>query len=147
MSRPAALWLRMVPASWRRLVPLLVVVQTGCGSRAPVGGDGVKAEAVSPADAGVADAAPLAGDFGADAAEVASADASLAEMGVAPCDAVAARFLTCPGVPEASKQQMAAASRRWHQEAEKSPDRLGELAAACLEIARLTEEMLLDLGC
>ena len=75
------------------------------------------------------------------------ADAGLAELGLAPCQAVVLRFMTCPGVPEDSKKQLASVSRRWYEEAQKSQESREKLAAGCLEMARLTEQMLLDLGC
>jgi hypothetical protein len=124
---------------------LVVLALAACGSRTPGASESAPP---APADAAVADAAPPADFSAADAAPPGpTADASLAEIGIAPCQAVVARFLTCPGVPEASKQQMTEAARRWHDEAEKSQERREELAAACLEIARMTEEMLLQAGC
>jgi hypothetical protein len=121
-----------------------------CGTRAPEPSSAPAPPA--PADASVADAArTAAADGGAAPEPVAdagpTADASLAELGLAPCQAVILRFMSCPGVPEDSKQQMAGASRRWHQEAQKSQESREKLAAACLEMARMTEQMLLDLGC
>ena len=121
----------------------LVVALAACGSRTPGASESAPA---APADAAFADAG-LPDASVADAAPIVTADASLAEIGIAPCQAVVARFLTCPGVPEVSKQQMAEAARRWRDEAEKSQERREELAAACLEIARMTEEMLLQAGC
>lgn len=124
---------------------LVLVVLAACGSRTPGASESAPPP---PADAAPIADAPVAQEFDvADAAPIATADASLAEIGIAPCQAVVARFLTCPGVPEASKQQMAEAARRWRDEAEKSQERREELAAACLEIARMTEEMLLQAGC
>jgi len=98
-------------------------------------------------DAGIADAGPP--DAGTDASVVAAfpSDAGLADIGVAPCQAMIARFLTCPNLPEDSKLQMAAAARRWREEAATSVQARESVAARCLEMARLSEQMLLGLGC
>jgi hypothetical protein len=125
---------------------LLLGWLAGCGSRTPDPAAG--SAAAGPPDAGPADASVAGMDLGpTDAAPAVVADASLAEIGAAPCEAVVARFLTCPGVPEESKKQMAEASRRWREEAQKSPEERARLAATCLEIARMTEQMLLEIGC
>jgi hypothetical protein len=135
-------------------VAAVAVAAQGCGTRAREGAGARPGEVVpvvgtladagassGPADAG---AAPLSG--GAEPTAI-PADAGLAEIGVAPCESVVARFLRCPGVPEESKRQMAEASRRWHEEADRSGEARERIAATCLEIARMTEEMLLKLGC
>jgi hypothetical protein len=137
----------MVPGRCRWLL-LAALAAEACGARSPDGG--VRAAApVSGADAGVEaalDTGPAdAGGDGGPAALV--SDASLVEIGVAPCEAVVARFLTCPAVPAGSKAQMAEASRRWRQEAATSVEARERLAATCLEIARMTEDMLLQIGC
>jgi len=135
----------MVRAGWRCL-PLLLL-WAACGNRAPE----PRAAPTAVADAGVvADAgAPDAGALAVSPADAGAplADAGLAELGVAPCQAVVMRFMACPGVPEDSKKQLASVSRRWYQEAQKSQESREKLAAGCLEMARMTEQMLLDLGC
>jgi hypothetical protein len=74
-------------------------------------------------------------------------DAGLLEIGVAPCQVVIARLLACPGVPEDSKRQMAEAARHFRDEAATSTEARESLAARCLEMARMTEPLLLQLGC
>jgi hypothetical protein len=122
---------------------LLLCAVSACGSRTP---QPETSPAPVVAASSPADAAPLpAIDAGVDAGP--PMDASLAEIGVAPCEAVVARFLGCPGVPEDSKRQMTAASRRWREEAATSVEARERLAATCLEIARMSEEMLVKIGC
>lgn len=131
---------------------LVLLAGAACGSRTPGGNS---ATAATPPDAGpvaeiaVADAAPATPDAGTASGHAIAvlADAGLAEIGIAPCEVVVARFLSCPGVAEESKQQMAAAAGQWREEAQKSVEAREKLAAACLEIARMTEEMLLKIGC
>lgn len=124
---------------------VVVLAVAACGSRKPE--PGPAAAAVIPPDAGPADAG-LA-DAGMDAGPVAliPTDAGLLEIGVAPCQVVIARLLACPGVPEDSKRQMAEAARRFRDEANASPGARESLAARCLEMARMTEPILLQLGC
>ena len=134
----------MPRAAWPCALLLLLAAQA-CGARAAEPAASGRTAAAGPSagsDAGPADAGAGASRSTADAG-----DAGLDEIGAAACDAVVARFLACPGVPEDSKVQMAAAARRWHEDAEKSPDARARVAAGCLEVAHMTEEMLLQLGC
>ena len=133
----------MLRATLVRVVVLLAVA--ACGSRTPE--PGPAAAAVMPPDGGPADAG-LA-DAGMDAGPVAliPTDAGLLEIGVAPCQVVVARLLACPGVPQDSKRQMAEAARHFRDEAAASPEARELLAARCLEMARMTEPLLLQLGC
>src|SRR5262245_7245654 len=96
---------------------LILLALAACGSRTPsgAGGSGAAVAPAPPIDAG---APPPPIDAGA-AAPAPPADAGLADIGVAPCESVVARFLRCPGVPEESKHQMAEASKRWHEEADR----------------------------
>jgi hypothetical protein len=125
---------------------MLLFAALACGTRspeparAPAAATGSGGRAAIAAD-GEADAGPGAADAGP------VADAGLAEIGASACDAVVARFLACPGVPEDSKRQLAAAAKRWHEDADRSQDARVHVAADCLEIAHMTEQMLLELGC
>jgi hypothetical protein len=136
---------------------LLALAGPACGSRTPAG---ARPSAAAPPDAGADGGGGAAGagdqdradaewklDEEAEDEDVSPLDAGLAEIGVASCEAVVARILRCPGVPEASKRQMAAASREWREAARRSPEARQKLAATCLEMARMTEEMLLEAGC
>jgi len=138
----------MPRAAWPCALLLAALAAQACGARAAEPAGPARAAAAGPS--GEADGVPGAADAGAGASTSiadAGADAGLDEMGAAACDAVVARFLACPGVPEDSKVQLAAAARRWHEDAETSPDARARVAAGCLEIAHMTEEMLLQLGC
>jgi hypothetical protein len=124
----------------------LLFAVSACGSRTPAGSAQPPEPilvASAPADAAPTLPAPI--DAGPDAGP--PLDASLAEIGVAACEAVVARFLSCPAMPEDSKLQMSAAARRWREEAATSVEARERLAATCLEIARMSEEMLLKIGC
>ena len=141
-----------------RAACVVLLAALACGSRTPEGarpaatpppdgGDGAEAGGGAHADAGEPSLWDAGVEFEDEGGSAAFADAGLADIGVAPCEAVVARFLLCPGVPEASKKQMAAASRRWREAAQRSAEERETLAATCLEMARMTEEMLLKLGC
>jgi hypothetical protein len=133
MVRAALVWMLLVPGV------------AACGSRRPEARP--VAEAVIPADAGLADAGFP--DAGMDAGPIGliPTDAGLLEIGVAPCQVVIARLLACPGVPEDSKRQMAEAARHFRDEAAASSAARESLASRCLEMARMTEPILLQLGC
>jgi len=120
-----------------------------CGNRAPEPSRAPAPVAAAPDAGAVADAGPDGGvpTKGFADAGAPPADGGLADIGIAPCQAVVVRFMACPGVPEDSKKQLASVSRRWHEEAQKSQESREKLAAGCLEMARMTEQMLLDLGC
>jgi hypothetical protein len=125
---------------------LALLALGGCGSRTPGGAR----PAAAAADGGTAELEPEEppGDGGlGDGGALVLADASLGQIGVAPCESVVGRFLACPSVPEGSKRQLVEAARRWREEAASSVEARERVAATCLEIARMTEEMLLGNGC
>ena len=74
------------------------------------------------------------------------ADAGLIDMGIAPCQAVFARMMNCPAVPQDQKQQIAEASRQFEQMAS-DPNQRAMLGSVCRQMVESAEPALVQMGC